>query len=260
MDAATEGSGPVRFEDRDLRRSRFRTVDLRGAWFHNVSLTGAVLRGVDMVDVTIDGDVDNLVINGVDVAPLIEAELDRRQPDRPRMRPSDPDGFREAWDILERLWDDTVTRARHLDPDLLHESVDDEWSFIQTLRHLVFATDSWLLRAVLGDPSPWHPLALPHDEMQADPAVPWDRVARLSLDDVMEVRRDRQTSMRRFLDTLDQAQLDADTEPVDAPGWPPSDSFPVRKCLLIILNEEWQHHLYAERDLTVLEERGGLDD
>ncbi len=27
----------------------------------------------------------------------------------------------------------------------------------------------------------------------------------------------------------------------------------MRECLLIILNEEWQHRLYAERDLDVLE-------
>jgi hypothetical protein len=27
----------------------------------------------------------------------------------------------------------------------------------------------------------------------------------------------------------------------------------VRECLLIILNEEWEHRLYAERDLAALE-------
>jgi len=58
------------------------------------------------------------------------------------MRPADPVGFGEAWDILERLWDRTVERARRLPADLLHESVDGEWSFTETLRHLVFATDS----------------------------------------------------------------------------------------------------------------------
>jgi RimJ/RimL family protein N-acetyltransferase len=41
---------------------------------------------------------------------------------RARMRPSDPAGFREAWDILERLWGQTVERARRLPPELLHES------------------------------------------------------------------------------------------------------------------------------------------
>ena len=114
--------------------------------------SGVVMRGVELCDVRIDGEFQNLVINGVDVAPLVEAELDRRDPDRARMRPTDPAGFREAWDIVERLWDGTVERARGLDPALLHESVDGEWSFIETLRHLAFATDSWVRRAILGDP------------------------------------------------------------------------------------------------------------
>jgi hypothetical protein len=66
------------------------------------------------------------------------------------MRPTDPAGFREAWDTVERLWDGTVERARGLDPALLHESVDGEWSFVETLRHLVFATDAWIRRGILG--------------------------------------------------------------------------------------------------------------
>jgi hypothetical protein len=34
----------------------------------------------------------------------------------------------------------------------------------------VFATDAWVRRAVLGDPSPWDALDLPHDEMPDIPA------------------------------------------------------------------------------------------
>jgi hypothetical protein len=29
----------------------------------------------------------------------------------------------------------------------------------------------------------------------------------------------------------------------------------VRECLLVVLNEEWEHRLYAERDLDALEAR-----
>jgi hypothetical protein len=42
---------------------------------------------------------------------------------------------------------------------------------------------------------------------------------------------------------------------VDGPGWPPAVSFPVKECLLIVLNEEWEHRRYAERDLAILEKR-----
>ena len=35
-----------------------------------------------------------------------------------------------------------------------------------------------------------------------------------------------------------------------------SRSYPVRECLLCILSEEWEHRLYAERDLDALRARG----
>ncbi|RIQ15723.1 DinB family protein [Jiangella rhizosphaerae] len=243
------------FDGDDLRGSRFHRVDLSGARFRDVDLRAAVMRGVELGDADIDGDITGLTLNGVDVAPLVEAELDRRDPDRATMRPTGPDGFRAAYDLLERRWAETVARARRLDPALLHESVDDEWSFVETLRHLVFVTDSWVRRAILGEPAPWHPLALPWDGMPDLPGVPRDRAARPSLDTVLDVLRDRRATVRAVLAGLTEESLDADTEPADGPGWPPPRSFPVRECLLTLLNEEYQHRLYAERDLAVLETR-----
>lgn len=169
------------------------------------------------------------------------------------MRPTDAAGFREAWDVLDRLWAGTVARARQLDPELLHESVDGEWSFTQTLRHLAFATETWLHRAILGDPRPWEPLALPFDEMDPDPEVPWDRDARPGLDEVLDLRRSRTQAVRAFLDDLDDEQLDGHTEPVDGPGWPPAHRYRVRECLLTILNEEWLHRQFAVRDVDALQ-------
>jgi hypothetical protein len=251
--------GP-RFDHEDLTNARFRLVNLTGARFDQVTLNGVVMRGAELVDVDIDGEVWNMRINGVDIAPLVEAELDRRHPDRAKMRPTDPDAFREAWAIVERLWDDSVARARRLDPQLLHESVDGEWSFIQTLRHLVFATDAWIRRAMLGDPSPWDPLDLPFDQMKDQLGVLGDRDARPSLDAVLALRKDRMATMREVLEDLTEEKLNAHTAPVTEPGWPAPESYPVRECLLCILNEEWQHRLYAERDLDVLESRSHKQD
>jgi uncharacterized protein YjbI with pentapeptide repeats len=91
------------FSQIDLGGSVFDRVDLSGATFHNVDLSRVVMKDVDLIDVEITASVENLRINGVDVGPLIDAELDRRYPLREKMRPEDPQGFREAWDILERL-------------------------------------------------------------------------------------------------------------------------------------------------------------
>jgi DinB family protein/pentapeptide repeat protein len=243
------------FRDEDLTGSTFNLVDLSRATFTSVDLTGVRMRGVDLIDVEISGHLRNVVVNGVDIAPLITAELDRRHPDRVKMRPTDPAGFRHAWDTVEHLWAGTVTRARTLDPALLHESVDGEWSFIETLRHLAFATDAWVRRAILGDPSPWHPLDLPWDQMPDTPGVPRDRTARPTLDETLELRHDRMATVRKLVDNLTDETLAADTTPVEGPGWPEPRSYPVRDCLRIVLNEEWQHRLYAERDLDTLSTR-----
>lgn len=253
-DADLTGS---RFERVVLVDAEFERVDLSGARFHVVDFAKVSFRGVEMVDVEISGEIENVTINGVDVAPLVNAELDRRDPDRAKMRPTDPAGFRQAWDVVERLWDDTVTRARGLQPQLLHESVEGEWSFIETLRHLAFATDAWVRRAILGDPSPWDRLDLPWDQMPDTLGVPRDREVRPSLDDVLELRRDRMATVREVIEGLTDESLEGHTTPVEGPGWPRPISYPVRECLLILLNEEWHHRLFAERDLEALETRSG---
>jgi len=177
----------ARFDRADLTGAQFFASDFSDARFRGADLTRVSMRGVELVDVDIDGEIMNVTINGVDIGPLVEAELDRRYPDRVRMRPQEVAGFRAAWEILGRLWDQTVTRARRLPPESLHESVDGEWSFIETLRHLVFATDAWVGRAIGGDPSPWHPLGLQWDEGEDIPGVPRDRDVRPSLDVVLEL-------------------------------------------------------------------------
>ena len=135
--------------------------------------------------------------------------------------------------------------------------MDEEWSHIQTLRHLLFATDAWVLRTLLGEPSPWHHLDLPFDEMKPEapghPVRPhraavagagaagcarsaWRTVRRVLQDSERRVtRRGGYRARRRFL------------------AGPAPASYPVRQCLLIVLSEEWEHRLYAERDLDVLE-------
>jgi hypothetical protein len=246
-----------RFEDVLLADAQFHRADLTGASFRLVDLTGVTIRGAALVNMDLSGMIENLRVNGVDVVPLVEAELNRRYPQRAKMSPADAAGYREAWDILERLWSETVGRARGLAPGLLHERVDGEWSFIETLRHLVFATDAWVKRAILGVPSPWDPLDLPHDEMPDEPSVPRDLGARPSLDEVLALRADRMATVRQVLAGLTDEKLAGLTEPVMEPGYPEPGSFAVRRCLQAILNEEWEHRLYAERDFDALETRPG---
>lgn len=253
------------FIEQDLSGSTFRRVDLSGARLHDVDLSRARVRaayldgvrmtGVEVPDLEIYGELGRVVVNGVDVAPLVEAELDRRIPERALMRPTDADGFRTAFDTLDRLWAATVERARALPPALLHEQVDEEWSFTETLRHLGFAHACWVGGVVLADPAPWHPLDLPWDE--APPGwkgLPRDRGARPSLDEALVVRRERQAMVREVMANLTPAQLSS-TIPRHESGRPRLEDFPLSECLFMVVTVEWHHRLSAERDLAVLEQR-----
>ncbi|WP_166390007.1 DinB family protein [Nocardioides ochotonae] len=226
---------------------------LRGATIRDVDLSGTRFVGVVAEHLEITGEFDRLEVNGVDVVPLVTAELDRRHPERTRLRPTTTAGYTEAFTLLEQLWAGTVDRARGLDPALLHERVDDEWSFAETLRHLVFATESWIGRVVQGVPSPWHPLSLPWEQMAPTPGVPSDRDARPGLEEVLELRSSRQAWVHDALDGLPDAALTEVRTVPDGPGWPPAGKqVPVAHALDIVINEEWWHRQYAERDLTAL--------
>ncbi|HET7475649.1 MAG TPA: DinB family protein [Dermatophilaceae bacterium] len=243
------------FIGRDMQGARFEDVDLRGAFFRNVDLRGAKIRGAWLVDADISGEVTNLRVNGVDVAPLVEAELNRRSPDRAKLRATTAHGFREAWEVAERAWQPTVERARRLPPEMLHERVDDEWSFIETLRHLVFVVDAWVKRALLNDPAPYHPLDLPHTEMEDGTGVPNNPDARPGLDEMLALRADRSAVVRSVLAELTDARLTGQTDPLPAPGYPAADTYLVKRCLNALVLEEWEHRVIAERDLAVLEAR-----
>ena len=246
------------FDWTDLSGSAFRAASMSDTTFRDVDFYRVRMRGVELLDVDISGEIKGLVINGVDVTGYVEQELVRRDPLLGRLRPDDRDGFLAAWDELERLWEETLARARALDPALLDESVDDEWSFIQTLRHLVFATSCWVNRAVLGEAQPFPPIALPWDTAPPMPQFDLTIDARPTLDEVLVPRRERQADVRRVLEGLTDEQLAAEVTP-QGEGWPPPRPVAVKQCLHVVLNEEYWHRQYAERDLAVLEgsPRGG---
>jgi uncharacterized damage-inducible protein DinB len=253
VEEPTEVTGST-FERVRLRDSRATWVDLSGLDVRHAGFRNLRLRGVEIENVEIDGELQNVVINGIDVAPLVEAEMVRRDPDYALTKPQDAAGYRDAWEMLERRWAETVDRARELGPALLHERVDGEWSFIETLRHLCYATDAWVNRVYLGDPDPWHPVDLPFDTLR-ELHWPYDTSVRPSLDEVLEVRADRQATVRRVLAGITDEDLAGHTTPVEGEGWPPPDSYPVAQALWVVLNEEYHHRRYAERDLAALRAR-----
>jgi hypothetical protein len=232
--------------------ARFVDEDLRGARFVRSALAGAVIRGGDVRGLDIDapwlkGGV--LMVNGVDVVPFVEAELNQRFPGRSLRHADEPAGLRTAWASVERAWAAAVERIRLMPAGSVDASVDGEWSFAQTLRHLVFATDAWLGKAILRLPQPFHPLGQPHAEYKTDGYdMSLFSTARPAFADVLEVRAERQAQVRAFLATVTPQLL---AEP-RATAWSAEHEAPVLHGLNVILNEEWEHLRFALRDLDAL--------
>jgi hypothetical protein len=237
----------------DLQRAEFDWANLSGTRFVECDLSDVVMRGVEVRGMDIDAPWlvhgGQFLINGVDVIGFVEAELDRRFPGRADRRVGDPDGLRAAWAAVERTWAATIQRAAAMPAGTVDVSVGGEWSFAQTLRHLVMATDTWLGRAVLGLDSPYHPLGLPHGDYETDGhdmSVFATHVP--SWADVLEARADRVALVRDFLAAVTPDELAA----TRADAWDPAHRVTVLHCLHVILNEEWEHHRYALRDLDAV--------
>jgi len=226
--------------------------DLTGVEFRECDLSGANLVGVVMQDVVIDGLVTNLVVNGVEVTDYVEAELDRRHPVRLLIRSDEPTELRQAWRVLRADWAATIGRIRRT-PDIEHRSVNDEWSAVETMRHLVFVHDSWFRRCCLGSTEAFTPMGLGppfvREEQGRDPS------AHPSLDEVVAVRDAQAAEMESWLDAVTPEQLTARAPIPDDGRWPPyATGRSVRQCLGTVLDEEWAHHGFCVRDLDLIEQ------
>jgi hypothetical protein len=236
----------------DFTGAEFVDVNLTGAVFREADLSRVRMHGVLLTGANLDGDITGLVVNGVEVEPLIEAELDRRFPERLQLRPTTAAGFRQAWTVVEGFWADTMRRVEAMPEQQRHRSVGGEWSFTETVRHLVFVTDAWLGQAVLRLATPFHPLGLPASFLTDSVSFGIDPSAAFSYEDVVAARADRMALVRDYVAAITQDELDLVRDPYDAPGWPPPAPRTARACLQVILNEEWTHHQFALRDLAAL--------
>jgi hypothetical protein len=229
----------------DLQEAEFFEANLRGARFVESDLSGVVMRGVDIQGADIDAPWlaepgASLKVNGIEVAAYVEAEQNRRFPGRETRRAEDPDGLRAAWAILEKTWATAVERVAGMPEGTADVSVDGEWSFAQTQRHLVHATDLWFGRSIL-EREEFHPLGLRYgaeDKLTDTPPYA----------EVLEAYAGRVAMVRDFLATVTPAELDT---PRKNPHGPHPET--TRSCLRVILGEGWEHYRFATRDLDTIE-------
>src|SRR5215218_2508394 len=197
------------------------TGAFRGTSFTSADFTGAKFRDCDMrqikitdswlVDVNVSGIVGNFLVNDVDVTAFVEAQLDERHPERVLLRNMQTaDDYGAMWHTIETLWSETVARAERLPEGTRHERVDDEWSFVETLRHLVFAVDVWVGRMILVDEPAFHPLGLPPTDYTPDAvrALGLDLEARPSYAVALAALSERRVQVRAVVDVVTDEELD----------------------------------------------------
>jgi hypothetical protein len=236
----------VEYSDEDLRDSQFLRVNLAGSRFHGVIMQNVKITDAWVNDVEISCLLGSLKVNEVDVSAYVRAELDRRHPELLKFRARDIAGLRDAWQIVETQAAATRERARVLPEAKLYESVDGEWSFVETLRHLVYATDRWITGPVLGRKQPFHRLGMPNDNLGPWRGTAIDVDATPTFDEVLAVRHERMAMVARLLAETNQDGL------VRTVASPNGGTTSVADCIRVVMNEEWAHNRYANRDLDVL--------
>jgi hypothetical protein len=233
---------PEEFEG-DLAGAVFWGADLSGARFRDVNLTDTTISHAWLVNVDIDALVENVVINGVDVTAYVN-ERDPWYPLRGMLRPSSPDDMRASWAALEAEWAKTIDQAKALPEEKLHESVNGEWSFVQTLRHLVFAMDKWFTVPILGES--FHPSGLPNSGSVDFPFPGLDYDLSPSVSEVLAVRADRANAFRDYLASVAEEDF---TRPIEVLE---NGTNPLQECLYTVFEEEFWHNRYVRRDLALL--------
>lgn len=232
------------FEDRDLSGSTFWGVGLKNALFRDADFGGSRFFHVAMSNVEIDGVIDHLVVNGVDVTAFVN-EHDRWHPLRAMLSPEDEDGVRSAWANLTREWTAFHQHAVSLEAALLVESVNGEWSYRDTLRHLLMVHDKWFAWPILGERD-FSPIGLPNTGSRG---FDWPGIDPAATPSLEEVLAERARSMRRFADYVEGFSLSGLPQESDVLE---NGRVPTLMCFHAVLEEEFEHLRYAMRDLGVL--------
>jgi hypothetical protein len=154
-----------------------------------------------------------------------------------------------GFEAVDAMWAPTIARARLLPSSMLHERVDRQYSFVETFRHLLFATDAWLMRVVLRASDRYHKWGVPPDLLRDPPPDTGP-----DLEPVLEVRASQHGAIRDHLSRTAEEDLRREVAASDPTRFPQGTHRPI-DCYRLVLREEWWHHRFAERDLTVVEGR-----
>ena len=234
---------PESFDDRDLSESSIWGVQLRHATFRDTDFSDSRFFHVFLKNVSIDGEINNLVINGVDVTDYVN-QHDRWWPLRNNLAPDTKEGIVESWTALGKEWSKLLGLVSTARPSVVNQSVNGEWTLNQTLRHLIFAMDKWFMLPVLGQHS-FSAIGLPNTSSQARPWPGLDLNQNPDFEEVMATRSDQHKRFGEFISGMRMEEL-PETVAIEENG-----NVPALMCLHVVLEEEFEHLRYMIRDLAV---------
>jgi hypothetical protein len=170
-------------------------------------------------------------------------------PPPPQRVPADTDGARALVADVTELLERTIARAASFSEQERHQRVDDEWSTVESIRHIVFVIDIWLGRLINGEEDPFHPIGLPpHFAPRVLPGSSIDADADPSFDEACDVLSGRLSTLRTFVDGLDQADLERPNS---------THAQTLAGALGVIFDELTFHDGFMNRDLDAIEASRG---
>lgn len=235
---------PETFEGRDFSDSVFWGVNLQRSMFRDADFSGSTFFHVLAKDVSIDGEIDRLLVNGVDVTDYVN-QHDRWWPLRNNLSPDSVGGLVESWTALCTEWATLLEQVSNADPSVVSKSVNGEWSLTDTLRHLIFAMDKWFVMPILGESSV-SALGLPNTSSQMSDWPGVDPEANPDFTTVLEARADQHGRFNTFISSMRMDELPESVSIME------NGIVPTMMSFHVVLEEEFEHLRYMIRDLSIL--------
>ncbi|MDP1794756.1 MAG: DinB family protein [Acidimicrobiales bacterium] len=162
-------------------------------------------------------------------------------PPAPQRVPADPAATRAFAEEAITRCEATIARAASFSEDELQRRVEDEWSTVESLRHLVLVIDLWISKTILGVDD-LHPMALPPHFVPAG-ALAVDPEARPSFTQACAVLRSRFERLRTSAASVDAAEL---ARPIQ------SHAQNIAGAFAVCFDEFAAHDSFMNRDLDAI--------
>jgi hypothetical protein len=109
----------------------------------------------------------------------------------------------------------------------------------------VFAMDKWFSVPILGDAT-FHPIGMPNSGSVDFDWPGLDRNASPTFDEILDVRAGRVARLHDYLATLQPSEFVREVDILE------NGVVPLKDCIGVVFEEEFEHNRYATRDLAKL--------